>query len=72
VQENIVRLIRVNQGLSQSRLARLVEVPESQLCAVERGRLHPWPKLRRRLAEQLQVPEDVLFPGTAEKTNAGK
>ncbi|MBN2099870.1 MAG: helix-turn-helix transcriptional regulator [Dehalococcoidia bacterium] len=64
---NMVRAVRVGRGLTQSKLARLVEVPESQLCAVERGRLHPWPKLRRRLAEELQVPENELFPQTAGK-----
>ncbi len=63
---NMVREVRVGLGLTQTKLARLCEVPESQLCAVERGRLHPWPKLRRRLAEQLQVSESELFPELAE------
>ena len=70
VEMNTVRAVRLGRGITQTKLARLVEVPESQLCAVERGRLHPWPKLRRRLAEELEVPERELFPESAE--TAGK
>jgi transcriptional regulator with XRE-family HTH domain len=61
---NRIRELRLQRGLSQVKLSRLVEVPESQLCAVERGRLWPWPKLRRGLAEVLNVAEDDLFPDT--------
>ena len=65
--ENRVREVRLRHKLSQTKLSRLVEVPESQLSAVERGRLWPWPKLRRNLAKVLGVPEDELFPEIIEE-----
>jgi transcriptional regulator with XRE-family HTH domain len=58
---NKIKEIRETKGLSQTRLARMVEVAESSLCQVEHGQRAAWPKLRRMLSEKLGVPEAELF-----------
>lgn len=60
--QNSIRQRRQEQGLSQTKLARLVCVPESTLSDIELGKRYPWPKLRRALAEALGVSEGDLFP----------
>jgi len=59
---NKIRQIRIERGISQTRLARAAELSEPTLCAFEKGRVQPWPKARRSLAEALSIDEAVLFP----------
>jgi transcriptional regulator with XRE-family HTH domain len=59
---NKVKEIRVSQGLSQTKLARIAELPGPSLSLIENEKLLPWPKARRSLAAALGVDEAVLFP----------
>lgn len=58
---NRLREFREKAGLSQVELARRVRIASTNLSAIERGRLAPWPKVRRALEEELGVPERELF-----------
>lgn len=60
--QNRIKETRMQNGLSQSRLARMVGVAEPSLCQVERGQRAPWPKLRRALARALKTTQAELFP----------
>ncbi len=59
---NTIRERRQELSLSQTKLARTVEVPESTLSDLELGKRQPWPKVRKALAEALGTPEHELFP----------
>jgi len=59
---NKIREFRERVGLSQVKLARLARIASTNLSAIERGRLAPWPKARKALARALKVPESELFP----------
>ena len=54
--------MREKAGLSQVELARRARVASTNLSSIERGRLAPWPKIRRALARALKTPESELFP----------
>ena len=58
---NKIRQRREELGLSQSKLARLVGVPESAMSDIELGKRRPWPKVRRELANVLEMPQSELF-----------
>lgn len=60
---NRIREAREAQGLTQTKLARLVGVAEPSLSQVERGQRASWPKLRRALARVLKCRQEDLFPG---------
>lgn len=53
-----MRLIR---GWSQSEFAERLRIDRTTLSRVETGFVKPGPELRRRIAEELRIPEDVLF-----------
>ncbi|MFC1907212.1 helix-turn-helix transcriptional regulator [Chloroflexota bacterium] len=59
---NRIREVREKAGLSQAALARRLRIAGPNLSAVERGRLEPWPKLRRDLARILKMSQKQLFP----------
>ena len=65
---NRVREFRENAKISQVELARRIRIASTNLSALERGRLAPWPKVRKALARSLKVPEAELFP-TEEETH---
>lgn len=60
--ENCLKEYREARGLSQVELSRLARVAAPNLSAIERGRLLPWPKVKRRLAKALRCTEAELFP----------
>jgi len=64
--DNKVKEIRVARGLTQVELSRLAHVAASNLNAIERGRLLPWPKMKKRLAKALKCEESDIFPSEAE------
>jgi len=70
--DNQVKVYRLKAGMSQTELARRVFVAGQNLSAVERGRLAPWPKLRKAVSEVLGVPEDDLFPDGDKPKKEGK
>jgi len=60
--KNLIRERRQVLGLSQTKLARMVEVAESTLSDLELGKRQAWPKVRKALAKALNVTEQELFP----------
>jgi len=60
--DNRLREYRVKAGLTQVELARRARMADSNLNAIERGRLLAWPKARRSLARVLRVQANELFP----------
>ena len=60
--KNRVKELREKAGLSQVDLARRVRMASTNLSAIERGRLLPWSKVKRRLCKELHVSEAELFP----------
>ncbi len=56
-----IRRFRLASGLSQSELARRVEVSPSFLSRVEHGQREPTLSVLRRFAEHLNVPFGVLL-----------
>lgn len=59
---NFVRQRRQELGLSQTKLACLVNLAEPTLSDLELGKRYPWPKVRAALARALGVTEEELFP----------
>ena len=59
---NRIRQTREEAGLTQVELARRAHMASTNLSAIERGRLVPWPKARKALAKALKTPEPELFP----------
>jgi len=60
--KNNVRRFRTKAGLTQSQLAVLICIANSNLSDIELGKRKAWPLVRRRIARALKVPEDELFP----------
>ncbi len=60
--ENGLRQRRQELNLSQTKLARMVEIPESTLSDIELGKRYPWQKARRVLSQVLGMTEFDLFP----------
>ena len=58
-----LRDFREHAGLTLTGFARRLGLSPSLVCRIERGREAPYPKFRRRAAEVLGLPEEVLFRG---------
>ena len=58
---------RVERDWSQERLARKARLHWSAVSRIERGERNPGPRTRKKLAEALGVPEEVLFPQQPEE-----
>ena len=56
-----LRVLREARALSQSDCARQMGVNRSLVCRVELGQAAPYPKFRRRAAEILNLPEEIVF-----------
>ena len=67
MEANRIKERRLELGLSQVELARRVRMASPNLSAIECGRLAPWPKARKALAEALGLPEAQLFPNGLDK-----
>ena len=61
---NRVKQFRERAGLTQVELARRARIASPNLSSIERGRLAPWPKVKRRLARALKTTEAELFLDT--------
>ena len=62
MQKNLIREYRMRLGLSQVELARRTRIAQSNLSAIERGRLLPWGKAKKSLCRVLRVTATDLFP----------
>ena len=58
---NRIREKRVELGLSQTQLARLIGVVESAMSNLELGKWKPWPKVKKDLAKVLNTSQKELF-----------
>jgi transcriptional regulator with XRE-family HTH domain len=56
-----IRAIRVARGLTQSTVATRARIGRSYLSRIERGQFEPSTVVCRRLAEILELDEDMLF-----------
>jgi len=63
LETNWVREYRQRAGLTQVELARKACIAESNLSAIECGRLKPWPKAKRAIVRALKVRIEEVFPG---------
>lgn len=62
VQAHPVKVELARRGQRQTEFAPVVGVSPNVLGQVLNGHIRPWPALRRRVAEALDLPEHVLFP----------
>jgi predicted transcriptional regulator len=53
-------------NLSQSKVSRLADVPQSSFNQIVNNKLFPCPSWRRRIAEVLMISEEELFPEVKE------
>ena len=58
---NRLKEYREKAGLSQTELAGMAKMAAQNISAIERGKLAPWPRARKALAEALKVAEAELF-----------
>ena len=56
-----LKAIMLERGLTQRELAQKINQSSSTISQILGGFRKPWPKLRREIAEALQVPEGKLF-----------
>lgn len=57
-----LKVFREKAGLSQSELARRINVKQPSISQVENGDRRPWPKLLKAAAEALDIPYSALEP----------
>jgi transcriptional regulator with XRE-family HTH domain len=58
---NNLEFYRREKGLSQTKLGLRLGIHPTNITMVEREHRRAWPKLRKQLAEELNVVEDQLF-----------
>ena len=60
--KNRIKERRKELGFSQTRLACFIGMAGSTLSNLELGKVKPWPKARKDLANALGISERELFP----------
>lgn len=58
----LLKLIRLQRGLSQMQLCLLTGIHPSTLSRIENGQMYPYPGWRKRIAEALNMREEEIFP----------
>jgi putative transcriptional regulator len=56
-----LEFLRKKSGLTLIELGRTIGINSTSLVQVEKENRKAWPKLRKQLAEALEVQEDILF-----------
>jgi len=64
---NRIKEFRELADITQAELARSVEMAQSNLSALESGKVMPSPKARRSLSRALRVPQKKLFPSESRR-----
>lgn len=62
MEHNRLKEFRGNAGLSQTELGWRAKMASQNISAIERGKLAPWPRAKKALADALNVSESELFP----------
>lgn len=58
---SLIRMARTIQGWTQAQLAEKLNIDRTTLSRVETGFVIPGPELRKRIADVLRMPAEVLF-----------
>jgi predicted transcriptional regulator len=64
---NLIKERLNDLGLSQSKAARLADIPQPSFNQIANGKCHPCPSWRSRIAKVLQLPESELFSDTVRR-----
>lgn len=62
-----LKKIIVEKGISQSKVARQADIPQSNFNLICNDKLSPCPAWRNRISIVLGIPEEDLFPEFNEK-----
>ena len=62
MEQNRIKEYREAKGLNQVELSRIARIASPNLSAIERGRLRPWMKIKKRLSKALKCSVVDLFP----------
>lgn len=62
MEKNRIKEFREKLGISQVELARRACIASPNLSNLERGRLAPWPSIKRKLVKVLKTSIEELFP----------
>lgn len=57
----LVRKIRLERDITQSKLSHIVKVHPSALSNIENQKITAWPRLRKDIARALNMKADLLF-----------
>ncbi|HEX9058688.1 MAG TPA: helix-turn-helix transcriptional regulator [Clostridia bacterium] len=57
----MIKELLVKKGLSQSKAARLADIPQSSFCLIANGKGYCPPAWKKRIAKVLEVSESELF-----------
>ena len=60
----------ISLGLSQSKAARIADIPQPSFNLIVNGKSYPCPAWRKRIASVLQVTEEELFPECIQRKEA--
>lgn len=60
--KNNLRFYREKRGISKQKLSEITSISPSNLYHIEVGKVYPYPGWKRRIAEGLEVDEDLIFP----------
>jgi transcriptional regulator with XRE-family HTH domain len=66
---NSIKLIRKKLGISQIDLAEKCNISQTSLCQIETGAKRPSAKTLKKLCDELQVPESVIYLLAIEQTD---
>jgi len=60
--KNNLRSLRKEKGLSQLELSYETRISPPDISKMERDKVFPYPKWRKKLAKALEVKEEEIFP----------
>ncbi len=69
---SLIKLLRTAENVSQSELAKLIDVSQAYLSQVERGKREPSIAVLRNAAVNLKIPLALLFVGDEPKGAEGQ
>ena len=61
MEKNNLKKIRVEKGLSQSKLSFTTRIAPNIICNIENNRVHAYPNWRKKIAQALNVSEKEIW-----------